>query len=104
MQSEYKPFNITCDKKVNIHINEWLDNLVLERRLSAKTGLAYETDMKEFMTFLSEHLDSPVDLSHLKKLQVSDFRAFGPEALRPKKKGRRKKGDTSEMQKNIQPI
>lgn len=76
MQSEYKPFNETCSKKVIIHVNEWLDNLVLERRLSPKTGMSYEIDMKEFMTFLNEHLDAVVELSDLKKLQVSDFRAF----------------------------
>ena len=76
MQSEYKSFNETCAKKVIIHLNEWLDNLVLERRLSPKTGMAYETDMKEFMTFLNEYLGTTTDLSDLKKLQVSDFRAF----------------------------
>ena len=76
MQSEYKSFNETCAKKVIIHLNEWLDNLVLERRLSPKTGMAYETDMKEFMTFLNEYLGTTIDLSDLKKLQVSDFRAF----------------------------
>lgn len=34
---------------------------------------------------------------------MSDFRAFGPEALRPKKKGRKAKVDTPETQK-IKPI
>ena len=48
---------------------------------------------------LAEKINNPCILAQW----VSDFRAFGPEALRPKKKGRRKKVDTSEMQKNIQP-
>ena len=48
---------------------------------------------------LAEKINNPCILAQW----VSDFRAFGPEALRPKKKGRRKKVDTSETQKNIQP-
>ena len=48
---------------------------------------------------LAEKINNPCILTQW----VSDFRAFGPEALRPKKKGRRKKVDTSETQKNIQP-
>ena len=48
---------------------------------------------------LTEKINNPCILAQW----VADFRAFGPEALRPKKKGRRKKVDTSEMQKNIQP-
>ena len=48
---------------------------------------------------LAEKINNPCILAQW----VSDFRAFGPEALRPKKKGRRKKVDTSEMQKKIKP-
>ena len=48
---------------------------------------------------LAEKINNPCILAQW----VSDFRAFGPEALRPKKKGRRKKVDTSETQKNIHP-
>ena len=48
---------------------------------------------------LAEKINNPCILAQW----VSDFRAFGPEALRPQKKGRRKKVDTSEAQKNIQP-
>ena len=47
---------------------------------------------------LAEKINNPCLLAQW----VSDFRAFGPEALRPKKKGRRKKVDTSEIQKNKQ--
>ena len=42
---------------------------------------------------LAEKINNPCILAQW----VSDFRAFGPEALRPKKKGRRKKVDTSEI-------
>lgn len=74
--SEYKPIYQTCSKKMQKILAQWQDNLVLERRLSPKTGISYETDMMEFMTFLYEYLNSEVDLSDLKKLTVTDFRAF----------------------------
>ena len=45
---------------------------------------------------LAEKINNPCILAQW----VSDFRAFGPEALRPKKKGRRKKVDAPESQKN----
>ena len=76
MITEYKPFNITCDKKVENQISNWLNHLLLERRSSPKTVESYETDLKEFMTFLNEYLGTTVGLSDLKKLQVSDFRSF----------------------------
>lgn len=76
MTSEYKPFTETCDEKVRKWLSDWVDNLLFERRLSPKTGEAYETDLKELMSFLSEHLGHRVDATSLKKMAVSDFRAF----------------------------
>ena len=48
---------------------------------------------------LAEKINNPCIIAQW----VSDFRAFGPEALRPKKKGRKAKVDTPETQK-IKPI
>ena len=76
MMSEYKPISETCDKKVENLIENWLKNLAFERRLSAKTAEAYAMDMKEFMTFLFSHFEAQTTVMTLKKLQVSDFRAF----------------------------
>ena len=47
---------------------------------------------------LAEKINNPCILAQW----VSDFRAFGPEALRPKKRGRRKKVDTPEVQNKKQ--
>jgi transposase len=48
---------------------------------------------------LAEKINNPCIIAQW----VSDFRALGPEALRPKKKGRKTKVDTPETQK-IKPI
>lgn len=76
MSEEYKPLSLTCTIKLNEVIEGWQKNLLLERRLSALTGEAYLTDLKEFMMFLSGYLEKIVDVNDLKKLSVSDFRSF----------------------------
>lgn len=76
MEKKYKPFSLTCDKNLQKLLQNWLDRLLLEQRFSHKTVVSYETDLKEFLNFLSDYLEETVTLSHLKKLTVSDFRAF----------------------------
>ena len=76
MQTEYKPLTLTCDKKVADWITNWLRHLSAERRLSAHTVSAYDTDIRELMTFLSDYTDLPVTAKMLKKADVTDFRAF----------------------------
>ncbi len=76
MMTEYKPFSLTCDKKLSETLKNWLDSLLLERRLSPKTGESYQTDLTEFMTFLADYTGQTITLPLLKKLTVRDFRAF----------------------------
>lgn len=76
MTTEYKTIDETCSEKLKIHVDEWLKNLLLERRLSKKTAESYQMDIKEFFTFLFEHINDTIDLRDLKKLTVSDFRSF----------------------------
>ena len=76
MQTEYKPLTETCDKKVADWITDWLQNLSAERRLSVHTVSAYDTDLRELMTFLSDYTESPVTSKMLKKTDVTDFRSF----------------------------
>lgn len=60
----------------------------------------YLTSELSYMNIaLAEKINNPCIIAQW----VSDFRAFGPEALRPKKKGRKAKVDTPETQK-IKPI
>lgn len=76
MNINYNPFEETCDSKTLSLVNDWQNNLMLDRRLSAHTGSSYLIDMKEFMAFLHEHFSEKVTLSHLKKLTITDFRSF----------------------------
>lgn len=76
MQEQYKPLSLTCTPKLKEVLDDWQKNLLLERRLSELTGEAYLIDMKEFMFFLSQHLDKMVDTTDLKKLSIADFRSF----------------------------
>lgn len=76
MTTEYKTIDETCTEKLQSIINEWQKNLLLERRLSEKTGESYHRDIKEFFTFLFEYIGNTIDIYDLKKLTVSDFRSF----------------------------
>jgi integrase/recombinase XerC len=54
----------------------WLTYLGAERRMSPKTVDAYERDVRQFLAFLCDHLDSRVTLSALSRLKPLDVRAF----------------------------
>jgi integrase/recombinase XerC len=54
----------------------WLSHLEAERRLSPKTVEAYGRDVKQFLSFLAEHLGRRVTLAALARLEPRDVRAF----------------------------
>ncbi len=54
----------------------WSRHLVDERRLSAHTVVAYERDLRGFLTFIAAHLGTPPDLATLAALSVRDIRAW----------------------------
>lgn len=76
MNEEYKPFHQSVTPRLFELIEKWQHNLTMERRLSSLTGEAYQMDMKEFMSFLSDYMEKTVDIGDLKKLTVTDFRSF----------------------------
>ncbi len=54
----------------------WLTHLSAERRMSPKTGEAYQRDALQFLAFLSGHLGTRVSLAKFAKLTPQDVRAF----------------------------
>lgn len=73
---QYKDFNQTTSSDLKAIIEKWQQSLLSERRLSLLTGESYLIDLKEFMTFLSEHLEKTININDLKGLTVTDFRSF----------------------------
>src|SRR4029450_4708808 len=54
----------------------WLAHLSAERRVSPKTGQAYEPDVRQLLVFLRGHLGNRVTLSALSRLKPLDVREF----------------------------
>ena len=63
-------------KDVAAEMARWLAHLGAERRMSAKTLEAYERDVRQFLTFLTEHLGGMPSLKDLGGLSTRDVRAF----------------------------
>ena len=76
METEYKPLSETSDEKVVKSVQNWLNALQFERRLSVKTVESYEIDIREFLSFAAGYQERKVTLAILKQMQVADFRAF----------------------------
>ncbi len=57
-------------------IDGWQAHLAGERRLGAKTVDAYERDVRQFLTFLTEHLGGAPGLAEIGRLRPADIRAF----------------------------
>ena len=65
-----------ADSKVAAELEAWLDHLGDERNYSAKTVEAYRRDVRQFLTFLAEHLGGAPSLKALAALKPADVRAF----------------------------
>lgn len=76
MTEEYNPLITTCETKLCQTIDEWQQYLLMDKRLSVLTASSYLFDIKDFFHFVFEHVGHKVDISDLKKMSVSDFRAF----------------------------
>jgi len=67
---------VTARPELNRRVDQWLDHLSDERRLSDKTLLAYERDLRQFLRFLTNHLGGAPDLKDIAALRPADFRGF----------------------------
>ncbi len=76
METEYKTLSETSDEKVVKSVQNWLNSLQFERRLSVKTVESYGIDIREFLSFAAGYQERKVTLPILKQMQVADFRAF----------------------------
>lgn len=54
----------------------WLKSLAKEKRVSPKTLEAYDRDIRQFASFLVEHLGGPATSKDLAALPLPDFRSF----------------------------
>jgi integrase/recombinase XerC len=61
---------------VAAELRRWLAHLGAERRMSPKTVEAYERDVRQFLTFLTEHTGEQVSLKALAAIEPRDVRAF----------------------------
>src|SRR4051794_17203975 len=55
---------------------DWLRTLKDERRLAAKTCIAYASDVTSFVSFLVQHVGGAPSLPVLADLRPADFRAW----------------------------
>ena len=62
--------------KIMAALESWLKELGEQRRFSAKTVEAYRRDVRQFLTFLAEHLGGAPSLKGLAALTPGDVRAF----------------------------
>lgn len=67
---------VFADPKLLRHMHQWLQHLEQGRRLASKTSEAYERDVRQFLTFLTQHAGEPVAVRALAELKITDIRSF----------------------------
>ena len=72
-----QPIELDCaDEGLALEMARWLTHLRAERRLSPKTLEAYARDLRQCLTFLSQHWGRRVTLKGFAALEATDVRAF----------------------------
>ncbi|WP_310621677.1 tyrosine recombinase XerC [Flexibacterium corallicola] len=67
---------IICKPDLASAVEDWLSHLESERRLSERTVIAYERDMRQFMRFMTDYQGGPPAIKDLGDLKPPQFRAF----------------------------
>jgi integrase/recombinase XerC len=65
-----------CQPDLQKTIADWQKYLSVERQLSPHTYRAYNTDLKQFTTFLNYHMGHEICLNDLSETAIRDFRAW----------------------------
>ncbi len=68
--------NYAADGRLTAVIEEWQRWLKTERRCSGNTAAAYGRDLAAFLDFLQNYTARTPDFDVLKKMEVTDFRAY----------------------------
>src|SRR5437667_8294697 len=72
-----QPIELDCaDEGLALEMARWLTHLRAERRLSPKTLEAYARDLRQCLTFLSQHWGRKVTLKGFAALEATDVRSF----------------------------
>lgn len=65
-----------CAADLSNQILKWNDYLRHEKRLSAHTLRAYNTDAEHFISFMADHLGEPPSLNAISSITIRDFRSW----------------------------
>ncbi|MDR1361636.1 MAG: tyrosine-type recombinase/integrase [Holosporaceae bacterium] len=67
-----------AEKNSNLNnlVDEWLQELIVQRRYSAHTVGAYGRDLANFLSFLGDHFGETASLEILGQMKISDFRSW----------------------------
>jgi len=68
--------SLNINKKLQKHINLWLDSLSGEQLLSKNTYKAYAIDLNYFLNFIKEHKGKTLTTDLLEELSIRDFRSW----------------------------
>lgn len=57
-------------------VQAWLNALASERRASKHTLRAYEGDIRQFLSYMNDHMGEPIALRHISDAALRDFRGY----------------------------
>ena len=68
--------SFVTEKEFQAIFQRWLDWMRNEKQYSSNTYNSYSMDLSKFLIFLSEHISEKISVESIKKVQISDIRAW----------------------------